>query len=880
MPLEEYRRKRDFGSTPEPAGAPEPAHADAAPLTFVIHKHAARALHYDLRLEVDGVYASWAVPKGPSLDTKDKHLAVHVEDHPLEYGTFEGTIPAGEYGGGTVMVWDRGTYEPVGDPAAGIAKGDFKFVLHGAKLQGQWVLVRMKPRPGEKRDNWLLIKERDDHVRPHESYDVLAEEPDSAATGRTMDEITAAGAGGGDPLRSAARVAPEPVVSGDARKPRSGVSSADPASDNVPDPIPTDSAFQLATLVAEAPSGDEWIHEVKYDGYRLRVAREGDAVHVLTRNGQDWAPRFPSIVRAVEALPVTSVMLDGEVVVMDSAGRSDFGMLQEALAGGLKDLVSYKVFDILYLNGYDLRAETLLRRKELLVALLGNVPASGALSVVDHFVGHGPDFHEASCALMLEGSVSKRADRPWVPGRTRDWLKTKCIGMQEFVVGGWTDPAGARNELGALLLGVHDESGALRYAGRVGTGFTERELAKLHARLTALATPDSPFADLAHRDGMHWVRPELVADVAFREWTRDGLVRQASYKGLRKDKSAAEVVRESPIPVSEAVADSAAEAPATTAPAPAAPAASADTAPLTVRGVRVTNPGRVLEPAGISKGDLARYYDAVAEHMLPYVADRPLTIVRCPHSAAGHVGCFYQKHPETRGWPKGFRTVEVTDSAGPATYFYLDTAEGLVALAQLGTLEIHAWNSMAADTEHPDRIVFDLDPGPGVTFEQVADGARTVRDALAALGLGSFVKTTGGHGLHVVAPITAQRGYDEVRDFAHNLVTLLARQAPERFIGVMSKEKRPGLVFIDYLRNAHGATAVCAYSTRARPGTPVSVPISWDELEHLADPAVFDTVSVPKRLAAQSADPWAGYEDARAPLTDAVVTAVGSQLLP
>jgi bifunctional non-homologous end joining protein LigD len=838
MPLDEYHRKRDFASTPEPAGTPEPAsETGAAPLTFVVHKHAARALHYDLRLEVGGVYASWAVPKGPSLDTTDKRLAVHVEDHPLEYGTFEGTIPEGEYGGGTVMIWDRGTYEPVGDPAACIAKGDFKFVLSGTKLRGQWVLVRMKPRPGEKRENWLLIKERDENVRPHGSYDVLTEEPDSAATGRTMEQIA---------------VGQAPDAAGDAGT----------REDAATTPMPVGAAFQLATLVDDAPSGGEWIHEVKYDGYRLQVALENSVARVLTRNGKDWTERFPTIARAVAALPATSVLLDGEAVVMDSQGRSGFGVLQEALSAGHEDVVTYKVFDLLYMNGCDLRAETLLRRKELLTKLLASAPTPGALSGVDYFEGHGPDFHAASCALLLEGSVSKRADRPWVPGRTRDWLKAKCLARQEFVIGGWTDPAGARHGLGALLLGVHDQTGGLLYAGRVGTGFTERELAELRERLDALTVDSPPFVEPPHAEGVHWVRPELVADVTFREWTREDVVRQAAYKGLREDKSATEVVREIAGPVTgEAGTDG-------------RPPASGPGRPVLVRGVTITHPWTVLEPAGIAKLQLARYYDAVASHMLAHVADRPLTIVRCPHNAAGHVGCFYQKHPEARGWPDTFGTVRLIDSQGPADYFYVEKAESLVALAQLGTLEIHTWNSLASDPEHPDRIVFDLDPGPGVSFAEVSQAALIVRDALKALGLGSFVKTTGGHGLHVVTPIVPQRGYDEVRDFAHAMVDFLVREAPDRFIGVMSKEKRPGLVFIDYLRNAHGATAVCAYSTRARPGTPVSVPVTWNELVAGIDPASFDTVSVPARLASMPAEPWLGYDFAREPLSDAIVGAV------
>jgi bifunctional non-homologous end joining protein LigD len=842
MPLDEYRRKRDFAATPEPAGEAA-AVPEAGALTFVVHKHAARALHYDLRLEIGGVYASWAVPKGPSLDTKDRHLAVHVEDHPLEYGSFEGTIPAGEYGGGTVMIWDRGSFSPIGDPAEGVAKGQLKFVLDGSKLKGAWVLVRMRPRPGERQEAWLLIKERDDFARPRAEYDVLSAEPDSAATGRTMEQIAEAGGDAGTRERSLRAPAETEGLDRSASRGARGI----PAS---PARLPIDAPFQLATLVDEAPSGDEWIHEVKYDGYRLRVALGHGKATVLTRSGADWTARFPLIARAVEALPVSSALLDGEAVVLDKEGRSDFGRLQEALAGGRPEDVRLEVFDLLYLEGFDLRAETLLRRKDLLASLIAGAPADGPLSAVEHYVGDGPAHHAASCRLLLEGSVSKRGDRPWVPGRTRDWLKVKCLARQEFVVGGWTDPAGSRKELGALLLGVHDADGALRYAGRVGTGFTQRTLAELSRRLSGMAVAEPPFADPPARSHAHWVRPELVVEVAFREWTRDGVVRQPAFQGIRDDAVAADMVRETP-----------AAAPETPAPAAAAPGA----APVKVGGVTITNPGRRLEPAGITKVELARYYEAVSAWMLPHLAGRPLTIVRCPHGASGDVGCFYQKHPETRGWPDALKTVTIEDHDGPAVYFYVDDEAGLLALAQLGTLEIHTWNSRASDVERPDRIIFDLDPGPAVAFADVAAAACTVRDALEALGLGAFVKTTGGHGLHIVTPIVPGFAYDEVRGFAHDLVDLLARQRPDTFTASMSKTARPGKVFIDYLRNAHGATAVCAYSTRARPGAKVSVPISWEQLTGL-DPSTYDIGSVPRRLAALREDPWAGYEHARRPL--------------
>ena len=866
MPLDEYRRKRDFGVTPEPAGHPAPAD-DAwgtGQLTFVVHKHAARQLHYDVRLEIGGAYASWAVPKGPSLDPAEKRLAVHVEDHPLEYGSFEGVIPAGEYGAGTVMVWDRGTFAPVGDPAALVAEGHLKFVLEGSKLRGAFALVRMKARPGERREMWLLIKERDAEARPGPGHDVLSEAPDSAASGRTMEQIAASGVawtGGGvegappgpgaaDPENDAGPQA--------ADGPAGGVEAANASRLALPGalagPLPSDAPFQLATLVERAPEGPEWLHEVKYDGYRLRIVLERGRARVLTRNGLDWTDRFEPLAEAAAALPATSALLDGEAVVLGDDGLSDFGLLQEALASKQAGRVVFEAFDVLYLDGFDLRGETLLRRKDLLRALIGAAPPSTPLRYVEHFAGDGPAFLASSCELLLEGSVSKRGDRPWVPGRSRDWLKAKCLQRQEFVVAGWTDPAGSRQALGALLLGVYDEAGALRYAGRVGTGFTETTLVDLHARLAALETADAPMSPAPRAKGAHWVRPELVAEVAFREWTRDGVVRQASFQGLRDDKDPASVVRES-------------------ASGPADPAGPA--LPLEVAGVTISNPDKVLLPAGVTKRGLARYYEAVAEAMLPHLVGRFITAVRCPQGPAGAGDCFYQKHPESRGWPAALKVAPVQDKGGPASYFFVDGPAGLLALAQLGVLEIHAWNSLASDPEHPDRIVFDLDPGPGVGWTTVVAAATRVRDALRALGLGAFAKTTGGRGIHVIVPIVPERDYDAVRDLAHALCDRLAAHDPTTFTAKMAKTARPGRVFIDYLRNAHGATAVCAYSTRARPGAPVSVPVSWEELAAGIDPSSFTTLSVPERLASLPADPWQGYEAARERLGPPLFEALG-----
>lgn len=866
MPLEEYRAKRDFAATPEPAGGPGLPAAEGAPadgqLSFVVHKHAARQLHYDLRLEVGGVLASWAVPKGPSFDPADKRLAVHVEDHPLEYGAFEGVIPAGEYGGGTVMIWDRGAFAPLGEPAAGIDKGHLKFVLEGDKLKGVWALVRMKPRGGESRENWLLIKEHDEHTRSRAESDVLAALPDSAASGRTMERIAAEGLEYEGP-RVGDASGEEPATGTSAGRPAGARGAGDPpdtttaprlADGALAGPMPLDAPFQLAALVDEAPEGETWIHEIKYDGYRLRVALDRGAARVITRHRQDWTDRFSRIAGAVRELPATSAMLEGEAVAFDEEGRSDFGLLQEALSAGAAGEVHFAAFDLLYLDGFDLRAEPLARRKELLRALVDCTSVQGPLRYVEHHAGHGPAFHASACELLLEGSVSKLADRPWVPGRSHDWRKAKCLARQEFVVVGFTDAKGSRSGFGALLLAVNDDSGALRYAGRVGSGFTQRALSSLRDRLGALAVPDAPLAIARPLPGAHWVRPELVAEVAFREWTRDGLVRQPSFKGVREDADPACVVRESP-----------ARSPAEEV---------AGSAPLVVAGVLISNPDKVLEPAGVSKRRLAVYYGSIASAMLPHLAGRPITAVRCPHVQDGQTGCFYQKHPEARGWPQALKLVTVADREGPADYFYAEDAEGVLSLVQLGCLEIHTWNSLAGDPERPDRVILDLDPGEGLAFSHVADAARTVRDALGVLGLAGFAKTTGGRGLHVEVPIVAEHEYDAVRGFARAMCERLASLEPERFTAKMAKRVRPGRVFIDYLRNSHGATAVCAFSTRARPGATVSVPVSWDELDGL-DPARFDLAGVPVRVSTPGADPWQGYQDARRPLADEVLAALG-----
>ncbi len=818
MPLEEYREKRHFDRTPEPSGGGE---TDAPLPRFVVHKHAASRLHYDFRLEMDDVLRSWAVPKGPSLDTTQKRLAVQVEDHPIEYGGFEGTIPAGEYGGGTVMIWDRGTWEPVNDPVEGFKRGDFKFRLTGEKLNGGFVLVRLKPRPGDKQPNWLLIKERDGYVRPLAEGDVLALDR-SAATGRTMDEIAAGAA---------------PERSQDAGDDPSALPGA------VAAPSPEMIAPMLATAVDAPPEGDGWLHEIKLDGYRALCRVRGDDVAFFTRSGADWTARFSALVPAVRALGLGDAWLDGEVVALAPDGRSSFGALQAELKRGEAADLTYFAFDLPYARGFDLRDVALEDRTALLGKLLGG--ATGRVRYLEHVRGDGPEFHRQTCAFALEGAVSKRADSTYRPGRWREWRKHKCRLRQEFVVIGYTLPAQGGAGVGALALAAAGGGGALAYAGRAGTGFSAREAAALRRRLNALAIDAPPVEGIPAKEaaGVRWARPELVVEVEFAEWTAGGLLRQASFIGVREDKPAAEVRLERP---------------------------DTDAA---VAGVTLTHPDKVLyDGIGVTKRELARYYERVAGHVLPHIQGRPLVLVRCPHGAGQ--ACFYQKEASV-GFPAGMRTVPVQHEDGIVNYAVAETIEDVIGLVQLGVLEIHTWGALADDVERPDRIVIDLDPGPGVSWKTVTDSALLIRDGLEGLGLGAFAKTTGGKGLHIVTPIVRDGDWGAVKEVSRVFCEALATADLEHLTTNPLKVRRQGRVFIDYIRNSRGATAVAAYSSRARPGATVSVPVRWDEIAAGVRSDEYTIRSVPRRLAALGEDPWAGYEAARRPIDDRVRNALG-----
>jgi bifunctional non-homologous end joining protein LigD len=900
--LQEYHRKRDFAVTPEPRGREAKGGEGRS---FVIQKHAATRLHYDFRLELEGVLKSWAVPKGPSFDPADKRLAMRTEDHPVEYGDFEGVIPEGEYGGGTVLLWDRGTWTPLTDPHKGYHSGAMKFELQGEKLRGGWALVKIKGRDARDEDkSWLLVKERDQEARPSAEYDVVKERPESVASGRSLEEIAEAKdrvwhsnrdsePGEGEAAASthrAARTARRPASkSGPTIKARKRTAArVDPAS--LPKarkgPLPRTLTPALATLVTEPPSGDEWLHEMKFDGYRILTRVDSGKAQLLSRNGKDWTAHFPAVARAAADLEVRQALLDGEVAVLKKDGTTSFQDLQNAMGAGKQGEIVYFAFDLLHLDGYDLTGAPLQERKALLAELLAGADGSGVLRLSDHVVGSGRQFFERACRTALEGIVSKRRDAPYEPGRGRSWLKVKCLHRQEFVIGGFTEPSGSRSGIGALLLGVHEGSD-LRYVGKVGTGFTARLLQELRRRLDRLEQRTSPFAGAPPRPGgtVHWVKPEMVGEVAFTEWTSDGRLRHPSFCGIRSDKPASEVTREAARPTGEMSEASrrppreAAKRPPREPPAgstrrsPPKRESKAAGAEVRIASVKLTHPDRVLYPVqGTTKRDLALFYESIADWILPHLHGRPLTLVRCPEGA--DQDCFYMKHSGV--WaPSSLRKVKIHEKTKTGEYLYVDSLAGLIGLVQMGILEIHTWNSVVDHLEEPDRIVFDLDPGPSVEWTRVVEAARELRVRLRDLELESFVKTTGGVGLHVVVPVTDSLTWDECFEFSRAVAQAMVAADRRAYTVDMPKAGRTAKILIDYLRNNRGNTSVAAYSTRAKPRAPVSTPLTWDELGPDLRSDQFDIASLPRRLASLRADPWADYAKTRQKIKTSARKSVG-----
>ncbi len=852
MALDVYRKKRKFSVTSEPRGRTKRGGGGSA---YVIQKHAARRLHYDLRLELDGVMKSWAVTRGPSLNPNDKRLAVHVEDHPIEYNKFEGTIPRGEYGGGTVMIWDRGTWHPVGDAHKGLAKGHLEFELDGEKLRGRWHLVRLRAKAKDRHDNWLLIKGKDDEARGAGAKDILEAEPNSAATGRSIDEIASgkgkkrvwhsnrAGGGKGavpqNPATAKSGIKPwaRPGKAATATAAVARKKSAAGAHARLPDFV----APSLAMMYERPPRGKEWLHEIKYDGYRIEARLDHGKVKLLTRNEQDWTHRFKTIAAAIAALPAETALLDGELVVEDDNGVSSFSLLQIALKNGRSGRLVYYVFDLLYLDGHDLTGESLTARKAALERLLKAAGDNGPIRYAGHLEEDGTTVFKHARDMHLEGIVSKRKDAPYRSGRSDNFVKSKIHDEQEFIVAGFSPASALPHAVGALTVAVR-EDGELRYAGRVGTGYT-REIARdLWRRLKPLqvAMPPLDLPKDERRKDVIWVEPRLVVEAEFRGITHDNLLRQASFKGVREDKPASEVVREEPV-----VAAAQRQATKKSAKPKAGARAKSD---VPIGNLRLTHPDRVYWPdVGVTKQDLADYYASVWDWMAPHIVGRPLALLRAPEGVGGEA--FFQKHIAANVKSSPLRHLV---KAKEHDVIVVVQRDDLIALVQSGALEIHVRGSRLEALDVCDRIVFDLDPGEGVAWKEIVAAAREIRERLEGVNLKSFVKLTGGKGIHVMVPVDST-DWETAKDFSQAVVMSLVADSPRRYVGKMTKSLRKGKIFIDYFRNSREATSVAAYSTRARPGAAVSAPLSWDQLGRVKSADVYTVLNLTKTF---KQDPW------------------------
>ncbi|CAN5378384.1 DNA ligase D [soil metagenome] len=942
MSLKTYREKRDFKVTPEPSGAVRAkASKGKKNLGYFIQEHHASHLHYDFRLELDGTLKSWAVPKGPSLDPADKRLAVQVEDHPLEYGSFEGSIPARQYGAGEVLLWDRGNWIPEGDPDDAYRRGRLKFELDGEKLSGKWTLVRMAQRSAKKeaKENWLLIKERDEAARTGKEAEIVTLRPESvldksksgsksgviksagikAATRKVAKQADseAPGVSSGKASALASKAKPgtsKPRKSGNPEPGDALVAiPADVFQGAIKSKMPEQISPQLATLAEHAPHEGNWLAEIKFDGYRALLRIEKGRTQIFTRAGNDWTAKWPVLADAASGFPIGQAWLDGEVVAIAEDGSISFQLLQNSLKsswhkggrgrnGAASESaksgparLAYFVFDLLYLDGHDLRQLPLAQRKQLLKVLIEALPKDSPIRYSDHIDSSPGDAFSHACMHGLEGIVVKQADAPYQTGRSRSWLKVKCEHRQEFVIGGYTDPAGSREKFGALLLGVYDKNRQLRYAGRVGTGFNSDTLREISAAYSKLGVDAPAFVNPPEgfeARGVHWLKPALVAEVKFAEWTGDGLVRHASFQGLRADKKPADIIRENPMPETELhevevqASKEAATKPKTSkssaaksgkaalklAATPSKLAATSkppDTSAkvakskadsnqtVSVAGVNLSHPSRVLfADIGFTKFDLANFYADIKDWILPHLANRPLTLVRCPNG--GDKPCFFQRNA-TDAIDEKIERITIPSDSGDAQYMMGNTLPALVSMVQIGVLELHTWGAHAPLLDKPDRMIFDLDPAPGLPWTNVIEAAQLLRSLLDDIGLRSFVKTTGGKGLHVVVPIKPEHGWDAVKNFSRGLAEHVAQVLPDRFTASMSKAKRGGKIFIDYLRNAAEATAVAAFSTRSRPGAPVSVPLAWEELSLDLHSDSYTVLNVRERLAGLKQDPWAEY---------------------
>ena len=829
--LADYNRKRDFKRTAEPAGKVEKGSGHR----FIVQKHDATRLHYDFRLEMDGVLKSWAVTRGPSLDPEDKRLAVRTEDHPISYAEFEGTIPEGEYGGGTVMLWDKGTWAPIdGKSERDLDKGHLHFTLDGERMKGEWLLVRMKPKPGERHENWLLRKIDDEQAGG--SGDLVERELTSVKTGRTMAEI-ASDKKGEASLKGKRGKAFDAIMA--KAEEHAAIVGRRTGRGRADGKLPAYREPQLATLVDHVPSGSWWIHEIKFDGYRTIIAAAGDKVKIYTRTGLDWTGKFAPVAEAVVALGLPPVLIDSEITSPDVNGNPSFSALQKAIKGegGRFELFA---FDLLSIDGEDLTRLGNVERKARLAGLLPD--DHPVIHYADHVVGAGEKLFDAMCKARQEGIISKKADAPYRGERTTNWLKVKCTRRQEFVIIGWSSSDKSSRRFRALLLAQHKD-GKLVYAGKVGTGFNQDNMLMLAEKFAPRAR-ETPAADVprAERRGAHWIKPDLVAEIAFAEFTHDDVLRHASFIGLRSDKKAAEVKREEPAPIDQIEE-------------PEAPP------------VKISNPDRVIFPeAKATKGDLANYYQAIGPLILPWIAHRPVSLVRCPQGRGKQ--CFFQKH-DSGSFGEHVRHVPVREKdGGTEDYLYVDDIAGILVCVQMGTIEFHGWGSRVEDIEKPDRMIFDLDPDVGLDFADVKKAAKDIRTMLSDIGLVSFAMLSGGKGVHVVVPLTPRADWPAVKDFSHRFAEALAQAEPERFVANMAKAKRVGRIFLDYLRNQRGATAVVADGARAREQAPVAVPVRGEELDDFDKASAFTIGDAKKLLARGSSKALRGWGQAEQVLPD------------
>ncbi|MFI8464670.1 DNA ligase D [Stutzerimonas stutzeri] len=843
MALDEYQRMRDFAATPEPSGKARGRSRKVQSLQYCIQKHDATRLHYDFRLELDGTLKSWAIPKGPSLDPSVRRLAVHVEDHPLEYATFEGSIPAGHYGAGDVIVWDRGVWIPQGDPQEGYRKGKLKFSLEGEKLAGSWNLVRTHM--DGKKEQWFLIKSRDEAAREEGEYDVVTAEPNSVLSDRTLVPRKRGAA--------KARVAEAPAkpVKAPAKKraPRRQ-SDAVKLEGAVPAELPETFKPQLATLVDAVPSGD-WRYEIKFDGYRMLARIDAGKGALFTRNGHDWTAKMPQQAAALAGLGLESGWLDGEVVVPNEEGAPDFQALQNAFEAGRSGSILYYLFDVPYLNGMDLRDVPLEQRRAALREVLEGSD-SELLRFSEDFTEQPDSILESACQMKLEGLIGKRAGSSYTSRRSSSWVKIKCSNRQEFIIVGYTEPKGTRTGFGALLLGLHDDSGKLLYAGKVGTGFNQATLKSLHKQLKKLETDKSPLAKpapAADVRGAQWLKPELMCEVAYAEMTRQGVVRHSVFHGLRSDKPADAITHERAKPASRS-----------------SKAEQRQTDPIGSGRIKISSPERVIDPSsGITKIELARFYAQIAPWALPQLRARPLALVRAPEGITGEL--FFQKHADKLAIPHITQLDPALDPKHGAL-LVIDSTEALVGAAQMGTIELHSWNAVAPELEHPDRFVLDLDPDPALPWKSMLEATQLTQTLLDEIGLTSFLKTSGGKGIHIVVPLDPVHDWSEVKAFSQAIAKYLAKLLPSHFSAVSGPKNRVGRIFIDYLRNSRGASTVAPYSVRAREGLPVSVPIHREELADLKGANLWTVRNLLERLQELGDDdPWADMTRARQTIT-------------